>query len=826
MTVYIRPDVYTEIKKQLNPPIQPVALGFGALIGITEKGPLRVVIRTRTFEEWTRIYGRRETRSDMAYEAEAFFKEGGVELLTSRVGNYSDIDDNTTYTGVAASRTITTQGVAATSAEKTGLVGPYVLNAGDSFTVDVDNAGATPVTFDAARATKAGSGLSITDINGETLVLSFDSGAPLGNQTVTFTATHAGDPDGAAAEINSQIVGGFAVVNAGEIDISSDTQGTNSLVTIVSGTALTELGHTAGASSPGTGDVANIKNVTTAEVKTVVEADASPATVTENANGSFKISSPTTGVTSELDFTVGLAALGIIVETIVGTAAGGTQNTLKLEAGYKSYISPGERGNDLETLITQNPRHPSAGAGNDLAANITALDTSLQVTSLSGIQERSVIRVWDGTNEEFHQVLDVRNVVTAGVVAFYVDIVGSFTNAFTTATTQIETREFDLQIFEDNVEVEAGRWTQMSMLDVADNYVETLMNDDATGSEYLFATDLDAAIGIGADLPATDSARVALTGGTDETTGITNVDWIGTELGKTGIYALNSDIEFMPVAYVGNNDSAVVNQALQYCESKLFLEYIGHVTLGSSASIAIGYRQSTLGANSYYGCIYAGGIKVYDPEGSGSNPKRSIAGVGAFAGKRAKVDNIPSPNGGPWQAPAGEGDYGELISALDVVDIYDDTDHGNMNDAHINVLRKKGKTAPVTISGSRTLDDSVSQEWRYINTIRSLQFMQKSVADGTSWAVQRNNEERTWETLKDRVDTFLSNLIPQRAFPTNRKELAFFVKMGINDGTMTQDDIDIRGQMIGEVGVALQKPGEFVVWRFAQFQGGTDITNV
>jgi phage tail sheath protein FI len=825
--IYERPDVYIEEVAQIDSPIQPAQLGFGCLMGITERGPLKEIVRTRSFSDWQRIYGGRETRSDMAYEAESFFKEGGVELLTSRMANYTDVDDDTTYTGGVSSRMVQTDNTPATAASKVGAIGPYNLEPAQTVVAQIDNdvGGAETATFDAAPSTKAGSGLSITSLTGDTLQVAFDGGE---TQTVTFAAAHTADPDGAAAEINTKISGGYAVVNTGQIDIVSDTKGTSSLVNIIGGTALTELGHSVGAAAAGTGDVADINAVTATEVKTVFEADftgGSGVTVTVNANGSFTITSNTTGTTSELDFQSGtaLSALGLSVEVITGAASGTPQNTIKFEAAYHGTVSPGVRGNDIDIQITQNPKHASAGAGNDLAADITALDTAVQVVSLTGITAKSVIRVWDGTNEEFKEVLGVRSEVSAGVVQFFVDIVGSFTNGYTAATTaQLESREFDVQVFFDNVEVEAGQWTQMSMLDTADNYIETLMNDDAVGSEYVMATDQDAAAGIGADLPATDSAKVAMTGGTDESTGMTDVDWIGSATGGTGIYALSNDIEFMPFGIVGNNNAAVVHAASQYARNKIYLEYIGHCTLGSTATQAKAYRETTLGLDSSYVSIYSGGIKVFDPAGSGTSPKRSLNAIGAQMGIRARVDSLPSPNGGPWQTPAGEGDYGQIRYALDVVDIYNDDDHALLNAAHVNVIRKYGKTSPVLTFGGRTLDGSVAQKWRYINVRRFFQFCEKSVADSTRWGLLRNNDFRLWSRLKDRVDEFLSDLLKDAAFPTTDKAQAFFVKMGIDDGTMTQTDVD-NGRYIGEIGLAPQKPGEFQIWRFSQFEGGTSI---
>ncbi len=115
----------------------------------------------------------------------------------------------------------------------------------------------------------------------------------------------------------------------GQVKITSDKKGTGSSVAIGTGTcALTWNAPVAG-----TGDVVDIDAVTATEVKTVVEADTT-ANVAVNADGSFTITSPTTGATSELDFKSGnvLAACGLSVEVVTGEESGTHYSGRALEA--------------------------------------------------------------------------------------------------------------------------------------------------------------------------------------------------------------------------------------------------------------------------------------------------------------------------------------------------------------------------------------------------------------------------------------------------------------------------------------------------------------
>jgi len=99
--------------------------------------------------------------------------------------------------------------------------------------------------------------------------------------------------------------------------ITSDLEGTSSSVAVTD----VDSGLTWGAAVAGTGDAANIAAVTSAEVKTVFEADTDAEVVLVGAG--YTMNSPSTGLASELDYKSGsaLATLGLSVEKINGTAA-------------------------------------------------------------------------------------------------------------------------------------------------------------------------------------------------------------------------------------------------------------------------------------------------------------------------------------------------------------------------------------------------------------------------------------------------------------------------------------------------------------------------
>jgi phage tail sheath protein FI len=225
-----------------------------------------------------------------------------------------------------------------TAASKVGAIGPYSLTTGDTFSVDVNGAGPVAVAFTGTSATRTGGAVFpiAATSGGEEFEVLIDG--------ASYTVTAGAGLTTAlqiANLINAAISGGSAIETGGGtgVDIRSDSAGSGSSVEIVLGSPdlAAAIGHSAGTTS-GTGNVADISAVTNAEVKTVVEL-ATTADVTVNIDGSFTIVSPTTGAASELDFTVGLATLGIIVETINGTDGFGGGQTADYYTNPSNSIS-------------------------------------------------------------------------------------------------------------------------------------------------------------------------------------------------------------------------------------------------------------------------------------------------------------------------------------------------------------------------------------------------------------------------------------------------------------------------------------------------------
>jgi len=733
-----------------------------------------------------------------------------------RLGHYTDPADIATLVAVAASTStnIKSVGGGPSAAQMVGSGAPtYEFDAGDSLDVTLDGVGPVTVDFAAVAATITGAGFAIASLTGDTFQLKVDGGE---TQTVTFTAG-ATTLALAIAEMNAQLSGVSVDDNGGQVRFTSDKEGSASIIELIvgggGGDPLGELGHAAGVTaSAGPNDVADINAVTFAEFETVLENDIAGLLVTQDGSGNIVLTSGSTGASS--DITIAsiavpiAAATGLANGTETGSASA-TEHCLTIAGAHA-----GEWGNDYSAVIVHNAFFNSLGSGSDLSAAITATDTVISLVHGAGLQAGVVIRITDGSNTEYKEIQSIDKVVVGSAIRHDVTLTSAITNGYLVAATAVDSLEFDVQVYKLGTLIEV--WSQLSMLDTADNYIETIINDEATGSLIIAATDEDAVIGEGADQPA--EGTYALASGTDESTGLVVADIVGNAVARTGVHALDDIENVTLLATPSYYDAAMVQELLTYCELRQDMFYAIGPQAGLSRAAIFTYRQNTGGFNSKYGALYWPRIKVSDPLGAGSSPKLTIDPVGHVLGVYARVDNIAPPDGGVHSSPAGEGDFGKLRGALELELVPDENDQNVLNPVGVNCLRRfQGQG--IVIFGARTL--SADPDWKYISVRRLFNFIEKSILQSTRSKVFRNNDYRLWSTLTTDITDFLEDQWKNGAMPGNSAAEAFFVNIGAP--LTTQADID-AGRLIGQIGIAPQKPAEFLIFRFSQFDGGTSLT--
>lgn len=114
--------------------------------------------------------------------------------------------------------------------------------------------------------------------------------------------------------------------------------------------------------------------------------------------------------------------------------------------------------------------------------------------------------------------------------------------------------------------------------------------------------------------------------------------------------------------------------------------------------------------------------------------------------------------------------------------------------------------------GARTT--SSDPEWKYVNLRRYFAYLERSIDRGTQWAVFEPNGEALWANVRQTIQDFLYNEWVSGALLGEKPEKAYFVRC--DRSTMTQNDLD-NGRLICQIGVAVVKPAEFVIFRIGQW---------
>lgn len=220
------------------------------------------------------------------------------------------------------------------------------------------------------------------------------------------------------------------------------------------------------------------------------------------------------------------------------------------------------------------------------------------------------------------------------------------------------------------------------------------------------------------------------------------------------------------------------------------------------------WRVDKVGYDSKYATLYWPWIRVFDPP---TGRSMYVPPAGHVAGVWGRSDD----SRGVHKAPANEVIRGALSPETQITK----AEHGLLNPVGINCIRAF-PAGGVRIYGARTL--SSDPAWRYLNVRRLFNYLEESILNGTQWVVFEPNDDALWARIRRTISAFLVNEWRRGALFGVTPDEAFYVKC--DRETNPAEGID-AGQVVCEIGVAPVKPAEFVVFRLAQFSGGTSLVS-
>ncbi len=184
-----------------------------------------------------------------------------------------------------------------------------------------------------------------------------------------------------------------------------------------------------------------------------------------------------------------------------------------------------------------------------------------------------------------------------------------------------------------------------------------------------------------------------------------------------------------------------------------------------------------------------------------------VAPSGHIAGIYARIDE----ERGVHKAPANA----VVRGALEVKYYISKPKQELLNPQGVNCIRIMNGS--VVVWGARTIGGDRNGEWKYVSVRRLAGYLEESIDEGTQWVVFEPNDPSLWSKIRLNVSEFLTNVWRNGALFGNTPEEAFYVKC---DEELNPPAVRDLGQVITEIGVAIVRPAEFVIFRISQIAGG------
>lgn len=310
--------------------------------------------------------------------------------------------------------------------------------------------------------------------------------------------------------------------------------------------------------------------------------------------------------------------------------------------------------------------------------------------------------------------------------------------------------------------------------------------------------------------PTTATVSYSFTGGSDGTLSGATFDrgqFTSPVLAasKLGMFALNRIDEVMQIVipdFAG--DTTVAGDQLDFAEARKDVFVILTTPKGMDAQAAADYRSITFNRKSKYAAMYWPWIRVTDP----LNSQKTIVAppLGWVAGVYARTDQTRNVG----KAPGGTVDGAlQFLSGLE-----SNPDKGERDTVYplrVNPLINTTQTG-LAVWGVRTLSPT-NDVLRYVNAVRLFQFVEKSVFNSTFGFVFESITSSLYGQIKTAVDGFLNNLYNTNYFAGSSPSQAYFV---VCDDTNNPPEVANVGQVIVDIGIAPNRPGEFIRFRFSQ----------
>lgn len=354
------------------------------------------------------------------------------------------------------------------------------------------------------------------------------------------------------------------------------------------------------------------------------------------------------------------------------------------------------------------------------------------------------------------------------------------------------------------------RWENITMLPAGTtpgqgNYAPQVINSTLTGSKYITVT--DTYVGTNTTFLRNPALQVAtaLTGGVDATPTNTDVQTAYQQLDQFPDQPLLLNLPNVnDPTQLGN----AINYALNRGDTFVIVDTARGLSPAAAASFAAGLPASSVAA------VYYPWMLTADAFSQTPGATRLVPPGGLVAGAFVATDATR----GVAKAPAGL--QARLLSAIGTEQKFTNNDLSNLNNASVNAIYAVPQSG-VVIMGARTLSNIIAT--RYVNTRRTLIYLRTQLLALTKFAVFENNDYTLWLQINQLISSFLSQFWQSGGLAGQSAAQAFYI---ICDGTNNTPATMLQGIVNVEVGVAPQRPGEFIVITLGLWNGGAQTASI
>jgi len=279
---------------------------------------------------------------------------------------------------------------------------------------------------------------------------------------------------------------------------------------------------------------------------------------------------------------------------------------------------------------------------------------------------------------------------------------------------------------------------------------------------------------------------------------------------REGMYALLTTDELMNVAIpdaAGDVTMAVDQVTEAETNGKWFI--ILASPPGQTPQQVKDWRRNTLGITSSYAALYYPYITITDPV---SDNALNIPPQGHIAGVYARTD----VNRSVGKAPAGTRD-GVLNWSIGLERKLEFSEIDTFFQSQVNALMDTPQTGRV-VWGARTLENP-PDDFQFVHVRRLFNFLKASIYNSTHGFVFEDVGAALRGRIQLSVESFLLGLFNQGIFAGEKPSEGFQV---VCDETNNPPAVEQAGEVICDVFVAPNRPGEFIVFRLQQMFSSTE----